>query len=61
VRCPSEVSDTAATIVWPSMRTGTSWRVVCLERDAPIPRFFETLKSEYSDGWETTWRCMKSP
>jgi hypothetical protein len=34
--------------------------VVCLERDRPVPRFFDTLKSEYSDGWETAWRCIKA-
>jgi hypothetical protein len=34
--------------------------VACLERDAPIPRFFDTLKSEYDDGWETIWRRIKA-
>jgi hypothetical protein len=41
------------------MRTGTSRRLVCLERDSPTTRFFETLKSEYNERRETVWRCTK--
>jgi hypothetical protein len=32
---------------------------VCLERDAPTARFFDTLKSEHDDGRETVWRRVK--
>jgi hypothetical protein len=32
---------------------------VCLERDIPTTRFFDTLKSEHNDGRETVWRCVK--
>jgi hypothetical protein len=34
--------------------------VVCVERDGPIPWFFDTLKSECNDGRETAWRCIKA-
>jgi hypothetical protein len=41
------------------MRTETLRGLVYLERDAPTSRFFDTLKSEHSDGWATIWRYVK--
>jgi hypothetical protein len=42
------------------MRTGTSRGLVCLERDAPTTRFFDTLKSEHNEGRATVQRCVQA-
>jgi hypothetical protein len=39
---------------------GTSWGLVCLERDELTSRFFETLKSKHDDERETVRRYVEA-